>query len=87
VRALAGRHDDADRHFRRGIDSIRDTEYTVLLPRYLAASAELQLVRGRASEANALLDEAEAINLRTGYDVAGGQLRRVRQTVAARVPG
>jgi len=85
VRAAAGRHEEADGHFRSGIEIIRGTEYTTLLPRYGAAYAEFLLERGRTAEARALLDEADVMNARSGYAVGAHQIRRLRQSNAARV--
>ena len=56
-------------------------EYDTLSPAY----AEFLLGRGSTAEARVLLDEADAINARSGYDVYGQQIRRLRQSTAARV--
>ena len=85
VRASAGTHDDADRHFRRGIEIVRGTEYTATLPRFTAGYAEFLLGRGRTAEARALLDEADAINARSDYAVAAQQIRRLREATPTRV--
>lgn len=85
VRAAAGRHEEADGHFRRGIEIMRGTEFTTLLPRFAAGYAEFLIGHGRTAEARMLLDEAEAINARFGYAVGAQHIRRLRQATPTRV--
>ena len=85
VRGTAGRDEEAAGHFRRSIEIIRGTEFTTTLPKFLVGYAEFLWGRGRIAEARVLLDEADAINSRAGYDFYGQQIRRLRQASAARV--
>ncbi|HEX4743642.1 MAG TPA: AAA family ATPase, partial [Candidatus Limnocylindria bacterium] len=66
VRGAAGRDDEADRHFRRSIEIVRGTEYTTTLPKFIADHAEYLERRGMLAESRALVDEAEAVNARSG---------------------
>jgi CHAT domain-containing protein/predicted negative regulator of RcsB-dependent stress response len=57
----AGRPVDAERAYREGIAASRSMGERLLLPRLLAQLADLQLSRGRGSEASELLQEADDI--------------------------
>ena len=85
VGGVAGRAEEAASHFRRSIEIISGTEFTTTLPKFLVAYAGFLLGRGSTAEARVLLDEADAINARSGYHVYGQQIRRLRQSTAARV--
>lgn len=85
ARGAAGRDAEAAAHFLRSIEIIRGTEFRTTLPRFFFEYAQFLWQRGQLAEALALLDEADGVNGRSGYDVYGQQIRRLRQSTAARV--
>jgi tetratricopeptide (TPR) repeat protein len=84
VRAVQGRHDEADRELRRAFELVNGTEFVTAFSEIAFARADFLIQRGRVQESTELLDDIDRRNARSGYEQISARSRRLREAASAR---